>query len=451
MLKRSASALRRVIASLVPVAITLSFMGVGASPVCAGPLTVDALNPRWLVKDGAPYFFCGAGDPENFLHRGTRNADGTRTGDQDAIIYEMFGTNANILWMTAVRSHGGDGGPTENPFINNDPNQGVNTAVLDQWEEWIAMLDEAGIVTFFVFYDDGARPWNTGDVVGPQENAFFTAVVNRFEDYDHVIWCMGEEYEEAYSVARVTALAALITSLDGSGHPIAGHQHEGTVFHFANDPNIDTHAMHCGPSNTPTSLHTKVVQAWTNAANRYHVIMAEAIDQYSGDRTAARKLSWAAAMGGSTVMVHGLNIANTPAEALADCGRLRSFFAQVPFAMMAPADALKRGATEYVYGAPGVGHLLYASSGTGSLGFSASVAAAGPANLHWFDPITGTTAVQIGVPVAVGDNLWARPPGIGAEAALAVMPAAPTASGSALVFDSWGAIKSRFVDRIAER
>ncbi len=415
-----------------------------AGTASAGPLTVDSSEPQWLVKDGAPFYFCGPGDPENFLHRGTRNPDGTRNGDQDAILQEMTGTGANILWMTAVRSHGGDGGPTENPFVNNDPNQGIGAAVLDQWEGWISQLDAAGIVTFFVFYDDGARVWNTGDTVGAAETAFFTALVNRFEEYDRVIWCPGEEYEEAYSIARFSAIASLIASVDGAGHPIAGHQHEGTQFHFADDPSFDAHAMHCGPSNTPASLHSKVLQARNFAAGRYHVIMAESIGHYAGDRTAARKLSWAAAMGGATVMVHGLTIADTPPEALEDCGRLCSFFASVPFGDMTNADPLRRAGTEYVFGGDDAGYVLYASNLTGSLGFWAPAAASGPADLRWFDPASGAVVHQPNVTVVPGDNAWPKPVGIGAEVALSVLPAAATGIGERIRAASWGAIKARF-------
>lgn len=411
----------------------------------AGPVTVNPAEPRWLVQDGAPFYFCGPGDPENFLHRGTRNADGTRNGDQNAIIQEMIGTGANILWMTAIRSHGGDGGTTENPFINNDPNLGVSAAVLDQWEGWISALDAAGIVTFFVFYDDGTLVWNTGDAVGSAENAFLQALVNRFESYDHVIWCVCEEFEEAFSMARVSAIAATIAGFDDANHPIAGHQHENTVFHFANDPNLDAHAMHAGAANTPASLHTKVLQARANSQGSYHLIMAESINQWSGDRTAARKLSWAAAMGGATVMVHGLTVADTPVEGLQDCGRLRSFFTSVPFSEMAPADPQKRGTTEYVYGAPGVGYILYSAAATSSLGLN-SAASEGPVDLKWLDPATGVTVEEAGT-LNAGDNFWAKPGGIGLEAALSVLPTAATPVSGEINASSFGRIKAKFLSR----
>ena len=117
----------------------------------ASPLTINPNNPRWMYHNGAPFFFCGPGDPEGFLHRGSLNSDGTRNGDQDSIIQKMAGTGANVVYITAVLSHGGDGGTTENPFVNHDPAQGLNSAVLDQWDGWIGDLNAANIVVFFLF------------------------------------------------------------------------------------------------------------------------------------------------------------------------------------------------------------------------------------------------------------------------------------------------------------
>lgn len=416
---------------------------VSPQPARAGAITIDPANRRWMYKDGAPFFFCGPGDPEDFLHRGVLQTNGTRIGDQPQIIQRLVGTGANSAWMTAVRSHGGDGGPTENPFVNNDPNQGVNAAVLTQWNGWIEAYDAAEIVTFFVFYDDGTLVWNTGGTVGAAETNFITAIVNRFKHVDHLVWCIAEEFEEAYSTARVSTLAGLIASLDDRNHPISTHQLPSTVCAFPNDPNQDAFAMQAAAGETAGSLHAKVVSAYQNAAGKYNVTMAEAVGHYT-DRTSARKLSWAAAMGGSYVMVQAMNIIDTPIEALQDCGRLASFFQSTPFHLFAPNDALKRGQTEYVFGATSLGYIVYASNATGTLGLSIPSGGAGAYDLRWFDCATGITVVQYGAFLQVGDNFWVKPPSIGAELALSIEPTGTTSLDPAVDSESWGRIKSRF-------
>lgn len=237
----------------------------------SNPLTTDPENPRWLFfQDGAPFFMCGPGDPEDFLHRGTLDPDGTRNGDQDAMIAEITGTGANAIIVMAVRSHGGDGNSTHNPFVDHDPALGLNEAVLDQWEGWITALDAAGVVTTFTFYDDGARPWNTGSTVGAQEQAFFEAVVDRFEHLDHLIWCVMEEYEEAYPEERVVALAALIAATDDFDHPITVHQLNGSTFDFPDESNLHAFSMQINDTLDDAAIHDRVVEAYGMADGRYN-------------------------------------------------------------------------------------------------------------------------------------------------------------------------------------
>ena len=413
-----------------------------AGTVAAGPLTVDSQDPTWLLHDGEPIFFCGPGDPENFFHQGSQNPDGTRSGSQDVMIQNLTGSGANILWVTAVRSHGGDGNSTENPFVNNDPAQGVSQDVLDQWEGWISALDAAGIVTFFTFYDDGTRVWNTGSSVGQPEEDFFTELVNRFETYDHLIWNVCEEYVEAYNQDRVIALAEIIRAADDYDHPVAVHQHQGTQFHFADDPRFDVFPMHCGYDNTPASIQTKVLEAWNNNGGRYHMMMAESINHY-GNRTDARRLSWAAAMAGGTVMVHKMDV-DTPVEAFEDCGRLAAFFQATPFYDMAPRNDLARGETDYVFGDPSAGYLVYAADPSGDLGLSIPAGGAGFFDLRWMDCETGVTVEQNALTLGEGDHFWPVPSGVGAEAVVSVLPSAATSADRPTQPASWAVIKNRF-------
>jgi hypothetical protein len=419
-----------------------SALALGRAAV-AGPITPNPADPTWLLHDGVPFFLCGPGDPENFFHRGTLLPDGTRNGDQDLIVQKIIGTGANVAWMTAVRSHGGDGDATHNPFVGHDPNAGVNELVLDQWETWIGALDAAGIVTFFVFYDDSSRPWNTGSTVSAAEANFFQTVVNRFETYDHLIWCVAEEYNEAYTVARISALAALIASTDDAGHPVSAHQVESTQFHFADDASMDAFAMHTGGGNTVAQLHAKVLSARNYADGRYHVIMAESIGHYS-NRTDARRLSWAAAMGGSYVIVHNMDVINTPVEAIEDCGRIVSFFESTPFSEMEPRDDLARLQTDFVFGDPAVGYILYAAAVAGNLGLSIPPGGAGDFILHWFDVANGTTIDEPPVVLGEGDRAFTPPSGLGADVAVFVEAVNVTSASASVVPRTWGGVKSMF-------
>lgn len=381
----------------------------------SGQVVVDSSNPRWLrYNGGGPFFMCGPGDPEDFLYRGTRNGDGTRSGDQQSIINKLNSSGANSIYLMAVRSHGGDGDSTQNPFINSDPAQGLDEDILQQWDSWLGQLDDSGVLIFFIFYDDHASIWNTGDNVGAAEGAFITALVNRYEDLKHLIWVVAEEYGEAFSAARASNIAAGIAASDGRDHPIAVHKRNGLDFsEFADDPNIDQFAIQYTANNSG-AFHSALVSAWSTANGRYNLNMAEGHPDAFG--SLARTRSWAVAMGGGYIMHLRWDIADTALSDLGDCGDLVSFMEATDFNTMAPHDELTYGSSDYVLANPGTSYIAYTSSAGSSMGIRSLTS--GTYNLRWLDTDSGSTSFQIGVSVTGGDTLWSKPSGLGTEIAV---------------------------------
>ncbi len=271
----------------------------------SGQIIVDPTNPSWLkYQDGGPFFMCGPGDPENFLYRGTINPDGTRNGDQLELINKLKGTGANSIYVQAIRSHGGDGDSTHNPFINNDSTQGINTKVLDQWETWFTEMDNNRIVIYFFFYDDSINvsanlrwPLDISGNLHPQEKNFIETVVSRFEHHKYLIWVVMEEVEEMGSdyIAHTKKIAETIRKGDDHNHVIAVHKRGGlNFFDFADDPNIDQFAIQYGVSSA-SEFQNGMVTAWNYGAGRYNLNMSEGGPLGRGET--ARKKLWASAMG----------------------------------------------------------------------------------------------------------------------------------------------------------
>ena len=392
-----------------------------------GQIIADPKHPSWLVRnedknsDGKPdpFFMCGPGDPEGFLYRGTRRPDGTRDGDQAAIIAKMAGTGSNCIYLEAVRSHGGDGDGTQNPFVDSDPAKGLDENILQQWDSWFSKMDDNGIAVFFIFYDDSASIWQTGDVVGPEENAFVDRMVRRFEHHRNWIVCVAEEYGEALSAARVRNIAAAIHAADKHCHVIAVHKNESLSFdEFADDPNIGQFAVQCN-RDSAEALHEGMLKAWRNAKGRYNLNMAEAAG--FGFGTTAREKFWACAMAGAYVMALDWRFDTPDGPAVGDlemCGHLVRFFEASNFNEMAPHDELRAAGTQYVLAAPGDSYMAYAAMPGETLGLKAMQA--GIYSLTWYDPATGTTLTQDGVRVHRGGQHWNRPPGFAGTVALYV-------------------------------
>ncbi|MBN2593047.1 MAG: DUF4038 domain-containing protein, partial [Sedimentisphaerales bacterium] len=378
-------------------------------------IVTDPEHRQWLKRsDGRPFFICGPGDPEGFLYRGSLRPDGTRDGDQMELIEKMKGTGANCIYLMAIRSHGGDGDKTHNPFVNHDPAKGINPAVLHQWETWFTEMDENNIVIYLFLYDDSARVWNTADNVCEEEKNFIHTLVNRFEHHRNLIWCIAEEYQEALTVERVKKIAAEVRAADDYDHVIAVHKLNGLDFsEFADDQNIDQFAIQYNVK-TAKELHAGIVQAWKDAKGRYNLNMSEAADWGAGDES--RKKCWACAMAGAYVMVLGMDIATTSKSDLRDCGRLVRFFKSTDFQQMSPHDELGFGGTQYVLARPGISYIAYASNLQGKIGLKNMQA--GLYKWSWFDCENSTGVTKLKVDDAGGDQSCDKPDGIGSELAV---------------------------------
>ncbi len=381
----------------------------------SGRIVVDPEHPQWLKRsDSRPFFMCGPGDPEDFLYRGKLKPDGTRAGDQMELIEKMKGTGANCIYLMAVRSHGGDGDKTHNPFVNHDPAKGINPAVLNQWETWFVEMDNHGIVTYLFLYDDGTRIWRTGDKIGKEEKDFINKLVNRFEHHRNLIWCIAEEYQEALSVERVKNIAAEINAADDNKHVIAVHKLNGLDFsEFADEPNIDQFAIQYNVK-TAEELHAGVVKVWKDARGRYNLNMSEAAEWGTGQQ--GRIKSWACAMAGAYVMILEMDIATTPKSDLQDCGRLVHFFESTDFQEMSPHDELGFAGTQYVLARPRESYIAYASKLQGKIGLKNMQS--GVYKFRWFDCASGSKVVKENVTVAGGDQSWDKPGHLGSELAV---------------------------------
>ena len=384
-------------------------------------ISVDAENRQWLQRGKQPFFMCGPGDPEGFLYRGALRANGTRDGDQMALIEKLKGTGANCIYLMAVRSHGGDGDRTHNPFIDHDPARRLDERVLEQWERWFDAMDEAGIVIYLFIYDDSARIWHTGDEVGNEEKAFLHGLVNRFEHHGNLIWCVAEEYGERLSAKRVSGIAAEIRSADNFRHPIAVHKNQGLDFsEFAEDENIDQFAIQYNVG-TAEELHAGMVQAFAQAQGRYSLNMSECAGHGTGKEMRLR--NWACAMGGASVMILGMDIAGTRHRDLLDCGFLVSFFESTDFDRMTPRDELAYADTEYVLAHPGESYIAYSPDCREQLGLKGM--SAGNYLIRWVDCANHREINQGQIKVDSGNQSWEKPKGLGAEAALYVRRIGP--------------------------
>jgi hypothetical protein len=275
-----------------------------------GQIVPDPENPGKLVynrdsnRDGNldPFFMCGPGGPEGFLY-----GDISGGYTQQSLLDTLIQYGGNCIYMQGIRSHGGDGDEKQNPFLNQDPENGIDHMKLAQWEKWFYQMEKYGIVIYFFFYDDEVKigPKNRINII---EREYITSVVNAFEHHPNLIWVVAEEYQETFSKEKVSRIAKLIRMTDDHNHIIASHQLPGLEFHHAEDSIIGQFAMQLRSTEGPwCDIHEKCLKALEYADGRYHVHLAEQYDWHSdlleaGDRSGVRKINWAAAITGMPVM-----------------------------------------------------------------------------------------------------------------------------------------------------
>lgn len=376
-----------------------------------GQIIIDPQHPQWLKHQGGKHIFiCGPGDPEDFLYRGRRRANGTRAGDQVKLIKKLIKHGGNCIYLQAVRSHGGDGKPDHNPFVDSDPRRGIDMRILNQWEEWFTLMDRHNILIYFFFYDDNANPWRQEKTdrnqVSPRERRFLETIVKKFQHHKNLIWIVAEESEEAFSIPRMHAIARVIQQTDQHDHVIGNHHHSGTRFtswqkggplhHFAMQYNVaGTAAMHNG-----------AVRAFRQARGKYQVIYAENTEGKPDAQHA-----WASAMGGLMPTLLEMDIASTPTATLEQCRHLQHFFEATDFYTMEPHDELAHAGTQWLLANPGTSYIAYAENLRGDMGIKKLPA--GSYRLDWLDCRTGRKSAQQHLIRKQGDSSFARPQQIG--------------------------------------
>ena len=200
-----------------------------------GGLIIAGGNPGYLKYNGGQaVFLAGPDDPETFLYLGTLNSDGTRSGGgQSEIIKRIAASGSNAFHCQIFRMQRcnikREGDDTHCPFVNHNPSQLLNPAVLEQWEGWLTEFERAGVNVHFEFYNDATDVERMGwklDAAGnlhPEEHRFVAGIVERFKHHKNLLWGIEESCNKLprERTAHFKKLGELIAQTDNFHHPIA--------------------------------------------------------------------------------------------------------------------------------------------------------------------------------------------------------------------------------------
>jgi hypothetical protein len=409
-----------------------------------GQVIVAGSDPGYLKYNaGGPVFLCGPDNPEDFLFQGTLVRDGTRVGGKQAETIERMakaGVNAFHCQMTRMRkcNYKDEGDDTHTPFVNHDPAQGLDDDVLNQWDGWLDLLEQHGIVVHLEFYNDATDVERMGwklDAQGnlhPDEKAWIEGIVKRFKHHKNIMWGIEESCNKlpAARTPHFKKIGELIAKTDNHSHPIVQsfvvpNDPEGdfpengiTSDAYIGDPHIRVVTwLHVAPhGDNLERQHAEYLHYYQRDAARF-VVMKNETYHHPRRGARSRRYMWSCAMTGMHCL-EAYHHAGDPSHepALRDDGRINTFMEQTDFHTMKPRDDLAAGSAKWLLANPGHSYIAYTYDYSGSMGVKGITA--GRYDLMWFDTVDGDIVAQMGVSVRSGDVTWPKPDAMGDEIAL---------------------------------
>jgi hypothetical protein len=411
-----------------------------------GQIIVAGRNPDYLKYNGAgPAFLCGPDNPETFLFLGDLKSDGTRSnGEQQTVINRLVKSGANAFHCQMFRMRRcnikDEGDDQHCPFVDFDPKQPLNSALLDQWDGWISQLEEAGVVIHLEFYNDATdvemMGWTLDENgnLHPDEKRMFEGIVKRFKHHKNIIWGIEESVNKLprARTPHFMKLSELIARVDNHHHPIVhsfvtpdtSEKDLGAdkvmSDEYIKDPNIQLVTwLHVLPHGDDYEAQHQAYLKYSRIDSDRFIAMKNETERFPRTEPQSRIYQWSCAMTGMHALEAGHDVLRRQ-ELLAADGHVVKFMEETDFHTMKPADNLAAGSTKWVLASSRGSYIAYTYACTAPMGVKGLDA--GTYDLLWFDTATGATVRQTGISVPPGGTTWPKPDGLGGEIALYVRP-----------------------------
>ncbi len=411
-----------------------------------GQIIIAGKHPGYLKYNGipGPAYLCGPDNPETFLYDYFGFYNTRKDSGQEEMIRHMDDAGVNafhfIIWRMKRTNMKGEGDDEHTPFIDHDPSKGLDMEVLDKWDGWLDLFEEAGVTVDFEFYDDAANLRKIGwglDANGdlhPDEYRFLTGIVNKFKHHKNIIWSIEESSNKPprANIPHFKKIAEVIAEADNFNHPIKQsfvvpgdpegdyHDNASAPDDYLEDPNIGLVSwLHVHPNGDDIEAqYQEYLKYYIRDFRNFIVMTNETYRHPTNGSPNSRKYAWACAM----TKMHNLNAyhyANRPGRHgvhLYEDGYIANFMEKTDFHTMWHRNDLAAGSTKWVLANPGNSYILYTYDYKENMGVIGMFQ--GRYDLLWLDTETGETVVQRNLQVNWGENTWKKPATIGNEIAL---------------------------------
>jgi RHS repeat-associated protein len=402
---------------------------------CTGQLSY-AGGHALRFANGRPWLKGGENDPEDFLAPGSNAGFPTK---EQAIDY-LAAQGANSLYLLL---HNLDG-DFDNvwPWLGATPTEAktnplrFDPARLAGWEALFTYIQSKGLVLHLVFEDDSA--WT-----GFDRAAFYRQMAARFGHHRGLVWNLAEEYDESYTPEQVKTFAQMLGDLDPYDHPLTVHHTNATAawLPFVGDARFDLASLQTSDLlsglddlSAAIALNQEAVDWFerVEAAGRAIPIGFDELEELApAERERARRLAWAAYLGGGLAELHTYPLTGYQdyADFFADLRRARAFLEGLPYEQMRPHNERVVSGQAFVLEKPGQVYAAYLPAG-GTVQLDLGAAGGTIFLARWLDPRTGAETAA-GTALG-GGSVWFSAPSAGDWAlVLEADPGAPTPTPTA--------------------
>ena len=324
---------------------------------------------RYLKFREGPYWLkAGCDDPENFLG-GYGNYD-TMAKRRVAINY-LARRGINSLYIMTHNIDGDDkdvwpwlGDTAIEAKSNGGKAARFDIAKLEQWRKLFEFMQSEGVVTYLILEDDSA--WS-----GYDHRRYYREIVARFGYLPALVFNIGEESNENYSLAKGLAFARQLKEIDPFGHPCGIHNVNQPNDSYVNALEVDLTAIQTGSPGTRRGLdnameHNRIAIEWIERC-RSQGKRIPTVNFDEGRPEEDRRAWWSAYLGGGVWEAHVLKPYDRPMSAWenvwTELGGTRVFMESLPFWEMAPNNDLVKSGTAFCLAKPGEVYALYLPEG----------------------------------------------------------------------------------------
>ena len=344
---------------------------------------------RYLkFRDGPFWLKAGCDDPENFLGA-YENYDTMRERRAAVDYLARHGINCQY-----IMTHNVDGDDNDVwPWLGSNPREAkanslkhtrFDIAKLAQWRNLFTHMQSKGVVPYLILEDDSA--WSEYD-----HARYYREVIARFGDLPALVFNLGEEHNENYSLARGLELARLFKNIDPYGHPLAIHNVNRANDQYVDSPYVDLTAIQTGQPGRPSAVkfaveHNQMAVDWINRCReRGRRILVANFDE--GRPEHDRRAWWSAYLGGGVWEAHVVEPYDQPMSAWEttwrELGGARRFMESLPFWDMQPRNDLITSGHAFCLAKPAEVYAVYMPRGGR---FTIDLATSAAYQAQWWDP-----------------------------------------------------------------